>query len=81
MRVLVDSCIREMDRIGVKGRRNPFAVRMQEQEEVRQSVSKINRAVSVKIARKDSNGCNIPPMEERLRTVNQWRRAYKANSF
>ena len=61
MGVLVNSCIRELDRVGVKGRKKFCAARPQ--EEGRHAVSKINRAVSIKIAIEDSTRCNIPVKE------------------
>ncbi|MPC81589.1 hypothetical protein E2C01_076214 [Portunus trituberculatus] len=60
-----------MDRIGMIERRKPSAARPQ--EEVRHAVSKIKRAVSMKIAIKDSKRCNIPEVRKRLKTVNQRR--------
>ena len=49
--------VKELDRIGVRRRRKYCAVRPQ--EEGRYAVSKINRAVSMKIVMEDSKRCNI----------------------
>ena len=62
MRVLINSSIRESNRILVRGRRKSCAARPQ--EEGRHVVSKINRAVSMKIVIKDSKRCNIPAKKE-----------------
>ena len=51
-----------MDRIGVSGRSKPRAARPQEQE--RHAVNKIRRAVSMKIAVKESKRGNIAAMRE-----------------
>ena len=71
MRVLVNSCIREMDRIWMRGRR--------EMQERRHAVSKINRAVSRKTAIEDSKRCNIPAV--RKAEDRQSRRIDKTKSF
>lgn len=52
MRILVNSCVREVDRIGVRERRKSCAARPW--EEGRHAVSKIRRAVGMKIAVEDS---------------------------
>ena len=52
MRILVYSCIREVDRIGVRERRQSCAARPP--EEGRHAVSKIRRAVSMKVTVEDS---------------------------
>ena len=52
MRILVYSCIREVDRIGVRERRQCCVARLR--EEGRHAVSKIRRAVSRKISIEDS---------------------------
>ena len=57
MRVLVNSCIRELDKIGVRGRGKLCVVRFQ--EEGRHAVSKIYRAVIIKIMKEDRKKCNI----------------------
>ena len=67
MRILVYSCIREVDRIGVRGRRKSCVARPREEE--RHAVSKIKRAVSMKIAVKDSKRGNIAAERKRLKTV------------
>ena len=76
MRVLVNSCIRELDRIRVRGRKS-CAVRSQEAE--RHTVSKINRPVNMKID--DSKSCNILAKRERLKTVSQRRGVDETKSF
>ena len=62
MGVLVNSSISELDRVGVKGKRKSCVVRPQ--EEGRRAISKINRAVSMKIAIEDRERCNIPTERE-----------------
>ena len=37
----------------------------------RNAVSKINKAVSLKISIEDNNRCNIPEVRKRLKTVSQ----------
>ena len=71
MRVLVNSCIKELDTIGFRGRRKFYAARPQWSE--RHAVSMMNRAVSMNIAIKDSKKCNIPEKRKRLKSVNQRR--------
>ena len=61
MKVLVDSCIGQLDKIWVRGRKS-CAVRPQNG---RHAVRKINRAVSMKKAIEDSKRCNIPIERER----------------
>ena len=78
LRILVNSCIREVDRIGVTGRSNSCAARPREQG--RHAVNKIRRAVSMEIAVKDSKGGNIAAMRKRLKTGSQ-RRVDKTKSF
>ena len=60
-----------MDRIKVRGRGKSCAARPQEQG--RHAVSKIRRAVSMKIAVKKSKRGNIATMRKRLKTVSQRR--------
>ena len=54
-RILVNSCISEVDRTGVRGRSKSCAARPREQG--RHAVSEIRRAVSMKIAVKESKRC------------------------
>ena len=54
---MVNSCVRELDRIGVKGRRKSCEARPQEGR--RHAVSKIDRAVCMEMAIEDSKRCNI----------------------
>ena len=74
---MVNFCIREVDRIGIKGR--SCAARPREQE--RHVVSKIREAVSIKIAVKDSKRDNIVPMRKTLKTVSQRRGEDKTKSY
>ena len=78
-RILVNSCIREVDRIGVRGKGKSCAARPWEQG--RHAVSKIRRAVIMKIAVKESMGGNIAAMRKRLKTVSQRRGVDKTKSF
>ena len=48
MKILVNSCIRKMDKIGMKRSRKSCASRVE--EGCRRAVSKFRRAVSMKIA-------------------------------
>ena len=57
MRILVYSCIREVDRIGVRERRESCAARPR--EEGKHVVSKIKRAVSVKIVIQSIRGVEL----------------------
>ena len=68
-----------MDRIGVRGRSKSCIVRLREQG--RHAVSEIRRAVSMKIAVKESKRVNIAAMRKRLKTVSQRRRVDKTKSF
>ena len=56
VKILVNSCIRKMDRIGIRSRK-PCAVRPQEW--CRYTVSKFRRAVSMKIVVEKRYRCNI----------------------
>ena len=67
MKVLVNSCIRKLYRIGVRISRESCAAGPQEGG--RHAVSKFRRAVTMKIAIKDSKRSNIPAEFERLKTV------------
>ena len=69
MRIQVHSCIREVDRIVVRERRQCCLVRTQ--EEGMHVVSKIRRADRMKIALEDSKRGNTAAMKERLKTVSQ----------
>ena len=79
LRRLVNSCITEVDRIGVRGRGKSCAARPREQG--RYAVSEIRRAVSMKIAVKESKRGNIAAMRQRLKTVSQRRGVDKTKSF
>ena len=58
MEVVVISSIRELDKIGLRGRRKSCVERPQ--EDGKHAVSKINRAVYMKRAIEDSKRCNMP---------------------
>ena len=79
LRILVNSCIREVDRMGVRGRSKSCARRLREQG--KHAVSEIRRAVSMKIVVKESKRCNIVAMRKRLKTVSQRRGVDKMKSF
>ena len=76
--MLVNSCIREVDIIGVRGRSKSCERRPREQG--KHVISKIRRAVSMKIELKESKRGNIAGMSKRLKTVSQ-RRVDKMKSF
>ena len=57
MKILVNSCIRKVDRIGMRMSRKSYEVRPREVG--RHAVSKFRRAVSMKIIVADSKRCNI----------------------
>ena len=67
-----------MDRIEVRGRRS---CKVRPQEDWRHAVSKINKAVSMKIVIEDSKRCNIPVKRERLKTVSQRRGVNETKTF
>ena len=71
--------IREVDKIGVRGRSKSCAARPREQE--RHAVSKVRRAIFMKIAVKESKTGNIAGMRKRLKTVSQRRGVDKTKSF
>ena len=79
MRILVNSCIRDLDRIGVRERGKSSAARPK--KEGRHAVSKIRRAVSMKIAVENSERCNVAAMRKRLKTVSQRRGIDETKSF
>ena len=56
MKIQVDLCIREVDRIGMRVSKRSCAARSQEGG--RYAVSKFRRAVSLKITVEDSKICN-----------------------
>lgn len=65
--VLVNSCIRKVNKMRVRERRKPCVMRPQ--EKVRYAVGKISRADSMKTAVEDNKRCNIPVVRKRLKTV------------
>ena len=79
MRILVYSCIREVDRIGVRERRQSCAARPQ--EEGTHAVSKFRKAVSVGNAVKDSERCNIAAEIQSLKRVGERRGINETKSF
>ena len=78
LRILVNSCIREVDRIGVRGRSKSCAARPREQG--RHAVSEIRRAVSMEVVIESKRG-NIAAMRKRLKTVSQGRGVDKTKNF
>ena len=79
MKILLNSCIREMDRIGMRVSRKSCATRPREGR--RHAVSKFRRTVSMKIAVQDSNRCNIAAECKRLKTVNKSRGVNKTKNL
>ena len=79
MRILVYSCIREVDRIGVRERRQSCAARPR--EEGRHAFSKIRSTVRMEIIVEDSKRGNITAMRKRLKTVSQRREVEETKSF
>ena len=69
MKIPVNSCIREVDRIGMGVNRKSCVVRPR--EGWRHAVSKFRRAVSMQITIEDSNRCNIAVECKRLKTVSK----------
>ena len=67
MKMLVNSCISEVDRIGMRKSRKSCAARPQEGG--RHAVSKFRRAVTMKIAIENRKRSNIAADIERLKTV------------
>ena len=57
-------CIKEVDRIEVKGRRNPCPARLR--EEGRHVDNKIRGGIGMKIAIEDSKRWNIPKVRKRI---------------
>ncbi len=72
MQIPVNSCTRDFNRIGVSTRNKTSSARLH--EEWRHTVSKIRRAVSMKIAEQDVQGSSIAVDLERLNTVIKRRR-------
>ena len=79
IRILVYSCIREVDRVGLRGRGKSCAARPREQG--RHAVIEIRRAVSMVVGVRESKKSNIAAMRKRLKTVSQRRRVDKTRSF
>ena len=77
--MLFKSCIREVDRIGVRGRVRSCATRPREQG--RHAASKIRRVVSMKIPVKESKRGNIAVMRKRPKTVSQRKAIDMTKSF
>ena len=71
MGVLVNSCVRELDRIWVRGGRKSSTLRAQEKS--RYIISNISRAASMKIAIEDSKRFSILAKRGKLQTVSQRR--------
>ena len=79
MRILVYSCIRKVDRIGMRERGQSCAARPR--EEGRHAVSKIRRAVSMKISVEDRERQQCGEKREGLKTVSQRRGVDETKSF
>ena len=79
MRILVNSCIRDLDRIGVRERGKSSAARPKKGG--KHAVSKIRKAVSMKITVEYSKRANITAKRERLKTVSQRRGIDETKSF
>ena len=69
-----------MDRIGGMRERGKSCAARQ-RKEGRHAVSKIRRAISTKIAVKESKRGNVAAMRKRLKTVSQRRGGDKTKSF
>ena len=79
MKILVNSSISWVDRIGMRMSRKSCAARSRERR--RHAVSKFKRAVSMKITVEDSKICNIAVKCKRLKTVFKKRGVNKTKSF
>ena len=79
MGVLVDSCVDELDRVGVRERNKSCTLRAK--EEGKYTASNIKREVTMKISIEDCKKYNIPSQEERLKTVRQKREVDETKSF
>ena len=79
MEVLVNSCIRDLDRMRVSISRKASVARPQ--EEGRHAVSKFRRAVSMKIAIKDRKSCNITAELERRKAASKSRAVNESESL
>ncbi len=79
MEMLVNSCISEVDRVGMREHRKSCAARPR--KEGRHAVSKFRRAVTMKTTVEDRQRSNIATVFERLKTVNQRRRVDDAKDF
>ena len=64
LRILVNSCIKEMNKIGMTKKKKSCASMLQKEE--RYAISKIKRTVGMKIMVEDSRRCNIPAVRKRL---------------
>ena len=78
-RLRINSCSREVDRIGVRGRSKSCVARPREQG--RHSVSEIRRAVSMEVTVKESKRSNIAAMRKTLKTVSQRKIVDETKSF
>ena len=79
MKILVDFCIWEVDRIGMRVSRKSCSVRPREGE--RHAVNKFRRAVSMKITVEDNKRCNIAAVRKKLKTVSKRKGANKTKMF
>ena len=71
MRALVNCCIGELERIVMRERRKPCAERLL--FGWRHAVNKINRAVSIKLAKGNTKRCTILALRKRLEIVSERR--------
>ncbi len=79
MKILVDSCIRGLDRIGVSKSGKSSSARLLERG--RHAVSKFRRAVSMKIAIKDRQRSNGAARFQWKKTVGEMRTANLTKSL
>ena len=69
MEILVNSCIRKVDRMWMRASRKSCAARPREGE--RHAVSKFRKSVRMKITVEGSKRCNIAADFKRLKTVSR----------
>ena len=79
VKILVNSCIRWVDRIGMRVSRESCAARPR--EGMKHAVSKFRRAVIMEITVEDSKRCNIAAECKRLKTVSKRMGVSKTKSF
>ena len=79
MKILANSSIIWVDRIGIRVSRKSCVVRLW--EGMRHAVSKFRKAVCMKITVEDSKKCNIAAERKRLKTVSKRRGVNKTKNF